>query len=92
MSMRRVYVEWIDSYTSTGWRDTDVLDAEPLMCYSIGYLVRDAEDGIVVAAHLGGDPAKPHQVCGAMTIPRSAVVRLEDLPTSSSASADPATA
>lgn len=85
---RRVYVEWLDSYTSTGWREVEALDAEPLVCYSLGYL-HDTGDGIVIAAHLGGDEARPHQVCGAMTIPRTAILRYEELPTSSGSACEP---
>lgn len=46
-----VYVEWVDSVGHEGWRSLEELsDPPPLTCVSCGFLVRETEDVITVAA------------------------------------------
>lgn len=84
---RRVEVEWIDSTSQPGWVDaTDVLDLvdrgdDALRCWTVGYLLDEAETSITVAPSFTIDPRTGlHDEYGdAMTIPRSSIREMHDL-------------
>lgn len=67
-----IYVEWLDSWSSDRWqRHDDALpDAAPLPCYSVGWLLADGAQGIVIAGNYG-----EQESCGRMTIPHSVITR-----------------
>ena len=77
-----VFVTWRDSYrASDGWtnREESIASGREMMAdpiYSAGFLIDDTEAGIVVAA---GFNQHADDVEGAMAIPRSAIVKIEEL-------------
>lgn len=81
--MRLVLIEWVDSHVAVGgWKLLDDFDrnAKAPFCRSVGWVVRDDDEIIVVVPHFieeQGDVAR--QGCGDMTIPKCSVVRVIDL-------------
>ncbi len=70
---RPVYVEWIDSSTSHGWKEpkTDL----DLRCWTFGFLVGECDETVTVASTVesGG------QVLDQITIPRAAITLIQDV-------------
>lgn len=68
-----VYVEWVDSTSAHPWTAPD--DApEPLVCKSIGWLVVERDDHIVVSA--SWDSQDPGHFDAPISIPRVAIIGL----------------
>ena len=79
---RLVAVEWVDSYgCGSVW--SELPDTAPAHhCYSVGWLVRQSDDVVVIVPHLSpphADIGAEEQGCGDMTIPRVAIVEMRDL-------------
>lgn len=78
--MRLVLIEWEDSYCATGWQHIADLGVSPLVCRSVGWLVRESEDCKVVAPHISTEHSEaPLQGNGMMAIPTRAILRTVDL-------------
>ena len=71
----RVQVEWDDSTTLSGWNTKDSLDRKPtdLRCISVGWLVSQSKDRIVVSSSATSDFEAFNTP---MSIPRSAIRRM----------------
>lgn len=64
-----VIVTWVDAATDNGWTDTDEAhDFVPPECLTIGYLVADKPDHLVLAQTHGGN-----EMGNRWTIPRGMV-------------------
>lgn len=93
---RLVFIEWQDSYCATGWQHVSDLEGEPLICRSVGWLVKDNDNCKVLAPHLSTEHGEaPVQGNGVITIPARAILRTVDLQmpataTSSSAASESA--
>lgn len=80
--MRLVLVDWIDSYgAAANWQSIENYSPSPMRCQSVGWIVSKNKDSIAVVPHLSekGHPDVPQQGCGDMTIPKSAIVRIQTL-------------
>lgn len=54
-----VLVEWKDHYTNDAWMPVRDMSMAPEMCLTVGWLVRDAEDHVLVTSCIGpSDPEK----------------------------------
>ena len=75
--LQAVRITWLDSAEVQGWT---VVDELPKTRYkkidTLGWLVREDKNMVVVAAHYG---YQPDQVCGAMFIPVVSIVEIEML-------------
>ena len=68
-------VEWADSRQPTGqWSRIGELQWESCRCYSVGFVVQDDDDVIVLAGSLA-DIGQDEQVTGVIVIPRASVLR-----------------
>lgn len=66
-----VRIEWTDSRGPTPrWQFIEDLDEGPCIMESVGWIVADREDHIIIAAHVGADG----QVSGAMYVPKVAIL------------------
>lgn len=68
-----IVVEWVDSCGLKGghWGSTeDAKQLTPSDCRSVGWLINETDDAIVLAAHV-----TPHHVSGEMCIPKVAVTK-----------------
>ena len=79
--MRLVMIEWLDALgCSSSWQDMDDdRQLEPMLCRSVGWLLRDGPDCKVIVPHVADVPGGPQQGCGDMTIPTACVRSIQDL-------------
>lgn len=68
-----VYVEWNDAHHRSGW-STDVQEAAPMQCKSVGWINSASKSAIVLAANRSD--ANP-QWCGEMVIPTCCIVKIK---------------
>jgi hypothetical protein len=68
-------IEWIDAIQPTlQWEHVkDVTPPKNMLCHSVGWIVAESDEGIVVAAHIGDLESDDMQCIGHMTIPKSAI-------------------
>lgn len=74
--MKPVLVEWEDSHHRAGWT-TDAPEAVPLVVHSMGWLVANTKEAVVICANMSQE-SEP-QRCGDMTIPRRCIIRIRDI-------------
>lgn len=79
-SPRRVKVEWIDIVRSTSaWSTHQELDEiKPSLCKSVGWLVKENDDFIVLATNIGDD-WEDEDVGILVAIPRCVISSVNDL-------------
>ncbi len=74
-NMKLVMVEWIDSYSDTGWQHKSVLDSSTASeCVSIG-MMKEGNDCIKVYQ----STSKSGNICDIIIIPRCAIKRIRKL-------------
>jgi len=67
-----VEVHWIDASSEQGWYDMNQYKNLPLKVTSIGYLVRETEEIIIISSSCG-----PFDLCtDPMTIPKIAIIKM----------------
>lgn len=79
---RLILVEWLDSRQPVpGWSRLDELEsAEPCFCVSVGFLVRETKNELVLAPNVADlDDEELIQGSGIITIPRCSVRKVADL-------------
>ena len=70
-----VIVTWVDAATDNGWTDTDEAhDFTPPECMTVGYLLADKPDHVVLAQSHGGD-----EMGNRWTIPRGMISLIRTL-------------
>jgi hypothetical protein len=78
-----VYVEWLDAYgCSTDWSTMESFapDDGPVLNYSVGWLLYDVNDCIVLVPHITGENKQCHETgCGDMTIPKCNIIKQQIL-------------
>ena len=78
--MKILKVIWKDSCNShLNWTLSNELeqdDLSPIQIVSLGILIRDCSDYIVLAQNYG---FKPEQMCSLMTIPRGCIKEIQEL-------------
>jgi len=82
--MRLVLIDWLDSYgCSSDWRHIESCNPKVLHCRSVGWILYEDADCIVIVPHLSDSEhhSAPQQACGDMTIPFKAIVSITDLQT-----------
>lgn len=68
--LRVLEVEWLDAGSLSGWRQpTEHADEGPLRCRTVGYVLRDDEECLILAQ----SQASSGQVAASLTIPRSCI-------------------
>lgn len=75
-------VVWVDSEHHADWSDIqEVLDESKgsLECQSLGYLILDAEDRLVLATSITSDEDTEKQISAYITIPKLCVVSTREL-------------
>lgn len=80
--MQIVIVKWLDAFgCSSSWRERDDIEkATPSICESVGWLIKDEDDYIVLVPHVANETlGSTWQGCGDMTIPRAAIQRINPL-------------
>lgn len=78
MSNELVLIRWRDAYgCSPEWRPVDSVKAHPLFAESVGWIIEDNADSVVVLPHrTKGNENCDAQGCGDMTIPKAAITEI----------------
>jgi len=75
--MKLVLIEWVDSYSSRGWKPlNDLIDeCEPLLCRSVGWLASEKNGSKLLVPHLSGENSNSIITYGSgnITIPAKAI-------------------
>jgi hypothetical protein len=85
MKIKAVYVEWLDSHSfgSGTWARVNTLKkmCKPDPCYSVGWLLEDKEDHIMLSSHLGShNPGGTiDSGAGDMCIPKKAISKMRTI-------------
>lgn len=68
-------IEWVDSHATNGWRPLDDIACEPLHCRSVGWLVGETDQMVVLVASISGEKNGDITLfgCGEIAIPKSAI-------------------
>ena len=70
-----VHIEWKDAQTGHGWEHQDDVQIEIPIVTTIGFLIRDNDEGVMVASTVGSDLH-----CNArIVIPKGMIVSRKDL-------------
>lgn len=72
-----VRVEWLDSRATTDqWEFLEDAELEkPVCCVSVGIVLEDTREYIVIAQSKTESPADETQIMGRMTIPRCSITK-----------------
>ncbi len=78
MERKLVMIEWVDSCgCSSHWQSSeDLEEIEPMVCKSVGWLLQENSNCVVIAPHNCEDTK---QMCGDMTIPTLAITKITAL-------------
>lgn len=76
-----VLIEWLDSaQPSPGWLYTnDLPSIEPVYCRSIGWLVAESENVVMLAPNMGEVGTDAEQGCGFIRIARPSIKAIHDV-------------
>jgi hypothetical protein len=67
-----VLVEWVDSASAHGWNHIDAINPALKVCTSVGFLIKETKDNLIVASSLSFDP----DLCsGDISIPKVAIIK-----------------
>ena len=70
------YVEWVDSRFWFGWQDPDELSEEPITIKSIGFLVKEDDNTVILTNSLSDASMN---VGNPVLIPKCSIIRREPL-------------
>lgn len=71
------FIKWVDSVTSVGrWITPDELKLDEHFCYSIGYVIKENDKLLYIAAHVSFDEDQEsyEQISGEMIIPKCSIL------------------
>jgi hypothetical protein len=75
-----VLVEWVDSSRGDGWATIDSIDPVAHAVRSVGWVVLENDDVIVVAPHHSDESRDAEsQISGHMKIPKRCATRIADI-------------
>lgn len=65
-------IEWVDPYSDDSeWTSVDSIDIDLPTVYSIGHVIKETDDVVVLAHSMGRRPFKDtNEVCGIMILPK----------------------
>ena len=72
---RPVWIEWVDSKSTSGWIHPDKDLEERLECISIGFIVWEGDKSITISAAVSATGAAMEP----LTIPRVAITRIQEI-------------
>jgi len=68
-------IDWNDTCSSDGWECVDCVDPKPIMCHSVGYVVKRTKQAITVSGTIGDHGAN----CQYITIPKGCIIKVTEL-------------
>lgn len=77
------FVKWADSYgCSSSWESIHEHPPIPHYCYSVGWLVRESEEFVVIIPHISPENdgiGSDELGCGDMTIPKCSITIMKHI-------------
>lgn len=75
MDKKLIRINWVDaiSHDSGGWLCTESGQLTPSLCESVGWVIRETEDSIHIAAHFSEDG---EAMSGDICIPRGCITEI----------------
>lgn len=73
--LKCVSVEWVDSSSEHGWATGEGSSKQSLACHSVGYVVEDTPERLVISGHYAEEVT--HSWHSPMAIPKVAIVSLK---------------
>jgi hypothetical protein len=73
-----VIVEWVDSCINGKWTHEEP-NVAPLSCRSVGFVVHQDENSVIIAPHITVEDGEVGQRCGEMTIPTCCIKKVSKL-------------
>ena len=70
-----VWIEWVDSATRSGWQDPKEADHPLMHCQTLGWLVMENDEKVVVALNGVFDDTSRVPFGEVVTIPKRAIVK-----------------
>lgn len=80
--LKLVYVEWLDhaSFTESTWREADEYeDLNPATCKTIGWILRETEDMIILVQTIHYSDEFEDKYCGEMGILKGAITLMKEI-------------
>jgi hypothetical protein len=71
-----VRIDWYDSRRGEGWIPVSEIEVGVAHCVSVGWIIAHDNCSITITSHFGDIP---DQICGDMSIPRMAILRIKKL-------------
>ncbi len=75
LAKKPVYVEWVDSKSSTLWVTPTARLAENMECVTLGFIIWESDKVIAVAASISA----LDYGCDPISIPKCAITRIQDV-------------
>ena len=73
-----VRVRWMDSIGQAGWNSLSyITEDHSLECVSVGWMVQEKNDRIVLVSHIQDASASDPKCDGHITIPRQAIIKVD---------------
>ena len=73
---RLVLIEWVDSHGGDEWKSVHAMERGAAQCLSVGWLMHEGKDSVMVVPHLGIDDGETTEGRGEINIPRVAINRI----------------
>ena len=70
-----VHVEWKDAQTGHGWEDRENVLVETPIVTTVGFLIKETDEGVVVASTVGTDLQSNARI----SIPRGMIISKKEL-------------
>jgi hypothetical protein len=77
--LKRVSVTWVDSAAVGGWQKPEMVNADPMVCESVGFLVRRDAKSILLALNAAISADSSTAYGDYMVIPNCAVKKIKNL-------------
>ena len=76
---RLVIVEWLDHTEGKDWVEIDKVDPDPLHCFTVGWVIAETDDVMVVAPNYSVEKGQARMVTGEMQILKKVIVIVQGI-------------
>lgn len=73
------WIQWKDSSSSSGWRSAEDINTEPLICESVGFLVKSDKNSTVLALSMANPDVCSRPIGDTIIIPTKCIVDMRTL-------------
>jgi hypothetical protein len=73
-----VIIHWLDAHSIDAWEQLEG-EKKNVECISVGWLVNEGKDNIVIVPHIADKSDSKFDGCGKMIIPRTAIIKIKKI-------------